>query len=103
MMRKFADKIVMIAEFTLKPDQREAFLEYTAENLKFSRDYPGNLAFDILIDEARPDTVLFHEVWASAEAQQAYMAWRATESGFARLFSFLSAPPKFTAYRSVEA
>ncbi len=96
-------KIVMIAEFTLKPDQRDAFLAYTTENLALSRNYPGNLAFDILMDEARPDTILFYEVWASAEAQHAYMAWRGKDGGFAKLFSFLAGAPKFSAYRRVEA
>lgn len=97
----FVDNLVMLAELTIKPEKLEAFLDYTVENLKISRSYPGNIAFDILIDEARPNVVLFYEVWESAEAQQAYMAWRVQAGDLTTLLSFLADEPKFTALRSI--
>jgi quinol monooxygenase YgiN len=75
------DKLVMLAEFTIKPEMRDAFLNYTVENLALSRTAAGNIAFDILLDEAHPNQVLFYEVWESAEAQQIYMAWRTKVHG----------------------
>lgn len=66
-----------------------------------SRSSAGNMAFDILIDESRPDTVLFYEVWESAEAQKAYMAWRVQRGDLTTLQSFLAGEPKFTALRSI--
>ncbi len=95
------DKLVMLAELTIKPDKREAFLDYTVENLALSRTASGNIAFDILLDDARPDQVLFYEVWESVEAQQAYMAWRVERGDLAILMSFLAAEPKFTALQRV--
>jgi quinol monooxygenase YgiN len=97
------DNLVMLAELTIKRDRREEFLDYTVENLKVSRTYPGNIAFDMLIDETRPEKVFFYEVWQSAEAQQTYMAWRVEVGDLTKLLSFLDGPPKFTALRSVAA
>lgn len=91
--------LIMIAEFTIQPDKVEAFLAYTAENLHLSRSYPGNVSFDVLRDQTRPEKVLFYEVWESLSAQQAYMAWRGQAEGFDTLLSFLAKPPKFTPYR----
>ncbi len=101
MKHAFVDNLVMLAELTIKPDKREEFLDYTVENLKVSRSYPGNIAFDILIDETRPEKVIFYEVWQSAEAQQAYMAWRVQAGDLTKLLSFLADAPRFTALRSV--
>lgn len=101
MEHAFTNNLVMLAELKIKPDQRSAFLDYTVENLKISRSAAGNIAFDILIDEARPDFVLFYEVWESAEAQQAYMAWRIERGDLMTLMAFLASEPKFTALRSI--
>lgn len=101
MKHEFIDKLVMLAELNIKPGKIEDFLDYTVENLKKSRSYAGNIEFDILIDETRPNTVLFYEVWESAEAQQAYMAWRVKAGDLTMLLSFLADEPKFTALRSI--
>lgn len=103
MKHALADTLAMIAELTIQPGKREAFLDYTVENLELSRSAAGNIVFDILIDAARPDCVLFYEVWESAEAQQAYMAWRIERGDLTLLMSFLSDAPKFTALRRIAA
>src|SRR3546814_11658894 len=86
----FADKLVMLAELAIKPDKLEEFLDYTVENLKISRSYPGNIEFDILIDQAQSDRVIFYEVWESLEAQQAYMTWRVQAGDLTKLMSLLA-------------
>jgi len=101
MTHKYAKGLVMLAELQIKPGERQAFLDYTVENLNISRSVAGNIAFDILIDESSPETVLFYEVWESAEAQQAYMAWRIERGDLTTLMSFLAGEPKFTALRSL--
>jgi len=101
MKHAFVDNLVMLAELAIKPDRLEAFLDYTAENLKVSRSYPGNIAFDILFDETQPDRVRFYEVWESPAAQQAYMAWRVQVGDLTKLLSFLADTPKFIALRSI--
>lgn len=101
MKHTFVDNFVIIAELAIKPEKLDEFLDYTVENLKVSRSYFGNIEFDILIDETRPATVLFYEVWKSLEAQQAYMAWRVQAGDLTTLMSFLDGEPKFTALRSI--
>ena len=101
MPHAYAEGLVMLAELQIKPGQREAFLDYTVENLNISRSAAGNIAFDILIDESNPETVLFYEVWESAEAQQAYMAWRIERGDLTTLMAFLAGEPKFSALRSL--
>jgi len=93
----------MLAELTVRPDRIDAFLDYTARNLALSRGYPGNIAFDILVDETQPNLVRFYEVWESAKAQQDYMAWRIQAGDLTELMSFLAAEPRFTALRSIAA
>lgn len=97
----FDDQLVMLAELTIKPERRAEFLDYTVENLAISRSAEGNIAFDILIDESRPNLVRFYEVWVSSNAQQTYMASRVQRGDLAILLSFLDGPPKFTALRSI--
>ena len=101
MKHRYVETVVMLAELTVKPDKLEEFLEYTVANLKRSRSYPGNLAFDILINETQPDKIIFYEVWESPKAQQAYMAWRVQAGDLTTLLSFLAGEPKFTPLRSI--
>lgn len=98
-----ASVLVMIAEFGVEPERRDEFVEFALENLELSRTYEGNIAFDILLDETRPDVVVFYEVWESAEAQQKYMAWRIGKGDLDKLQAYLTAEPKFMSYRRVEA
>ena len=101
MKHEFVDKLVMLTTLTIKPEKLDEFLDYTVENLKVSRAYAGNIEFDILIDEANPNSVLFYEVWESKEAQQAYMAWRIQAGDLTTLLSFLAEKPTFIALRSI--
>ena len=94
-------ELVMLAEMSIKPDRRDEFFDYIVQNLAISRSAKGNIAFDILIDEAKPNIVVFYEVWETPEAQQAYMAWRIERGDLTTLMSFLAGEPKFTARRRV--
>ena len=101
MKHAFADKVVMLAELTVKPDKIEEFLDYTAENLHLSRSYAGNIEFEILTNKADPHKVIFYEVWESPKAQQDYMAWRIQAGDLTKLLSFLAGEPRFTPLRSI--
>lgn len=103
MKHALADNLIMIAELTVRPDRIEEFLDYTVKNLPISRSYPGNIAFDILINPAQPEHVVFYEVWESAAVQHAYMAWRVEAGDLTRLMSLLAAKPRFTALRRIAA
>ncbi len=103
MKHSFKSVLVMIAELSVRSGKREEFVDYIVANLEFSRSYPGNIEFDILIDEANPDKVIFYEVWESKEAQQAYMASRVQAGDLTTLLAFLKMEPKFSAYQCVAA
>ena len=103
MAHTLTDTLVVLAELTVKPERRDAFLAYTVANLPVSRAAAGNLRFEMLLDPARPDRVLFYEEWQSAEAQQAYLAWRIAQGDLTTLMAFLAAEPVFTALRAVAA
>lgn len=95
------DKLVVLAELTVKAGSLDAFLDYTVANLDLSRSYPGNIAFDILVSDAEPHRVTFYEVWESPKAQEAYMAWRIQAGDLTKLMSLLAAEPRFTRLRRV--
>jgi quinol monooxygenase YgiN len=95
------DKLVMLAELTIKAEMLEAFLRYTVQNLALSRQAPGNISFDILLDDVHSNKVFFYEIWESAEAQLAYMAWRVERGDLTVLMSFLAAEPAFTVLRRI--
>lgn len=97
------DTLVMVAELTVKPDKLTEFFDYTVANLNLSRSYPGNLQFNILVNDAEPEKVTFYEVWETPEAQRSYMAWRVQAGDLTVLLSFLTTEPKFTALRSIAA
>lgn len=103
MKPEFADGLTMLAELTVKPDKLAEFLNYTIANLAISRAYPGNIRFEILIDEHVPEKVIFYEVWESLEAQQTYMAWRVEAGDLTKLLSLLACEPKFSALRTISA
>ena len=94
-------ELVMLAKLNIKPNRKDEFLEYTVQNLAISRSAKGNIAFDILIDESFPEQVVFYEVWESAEAQKAYMAWRIERGDLTTLMSYLADQPEFTALRRI--
>lgn len=96
-----SENLVVVAELTIKPDRIEKFLDYTVANLEISRGFPGNIVFDILINEAKPEQVFFYEVWESAEAQAIYMASRIEAGDFTKLLSLLEGKPNFTTLRRI--
>lgn len=101
MKHTLAENLVILAELMVKEDRTDEFLDYTVKNLSISRSYPGNIEFEILIDETKPNQVIFYEVWESVEAQWAYMGWRVQAGDLTTLMAFLAAEPKFTALRRI--
>lgn len=103
MQHTTSETLIVIAELPVKSERREEFLAYAVANLPLSRDYPGNLRFDLLVDPAQPDLVRFYEEWTSHEAQQAYMAWRIAAGDLTVLMSFLAGEPRFVMLQRIAA
>lgn len=64
-----AANFVVIAEFTILPGQRDAFLGFAHEDARQSlANEPGCLTFDVLVQHDRSDVVVLHEVYRDAAA-----------------------------------
>jgi quinol monooxygenase YgiN len=96
-----ASIFVLIVELTVVPDQRDEFLEFVHDNLALSREYEGNIQFDVLVSDDRPDTVTFVERWESKEAFETYWAWREETGAVEGLVSYLTEPPKRAEYQQL--
>ena len=101
MKHKRSEHVEVIAQLDVLPGKLEAFLEYIIPNLAASRSAKGNIRFDVLIDEAHPQSIVFIEEWESSETQQAYLAWRVERGDLTQLLSYLSGAPVFTIYRKL--
>ena len=53
----------------------------------------GNESLEVLVDDEDPTRMVVLERWTTAEDHDAYVAWRATPEGAARLGEVLAAPP----------
>ncbi|MGB7755604.1 MAG: putative quinol monooxygenase [Salinisphaera sp.] len=64
---------VVIAEFAVKPGQREAFLKHAHEDARQSlANEDGCHQFDVLVPEAGGDVVVLHEAYTDRAAFDAH-------------------------------
>ncbi|MGN8157378.1 putative quinol monooxygenase [Salinisphaera sp. RV14] len=64
---------VVIAEFTVKPEQREAFLDHAHEDARQSlTNEPGCHQFDVLVPEDGGNVVVLHEAYTDRAAFDAH-------------------------------
>jgi len=94
-----AMSLAMMVELSIDPTRKDEIVGVFVENIDASRNFDGNLQFDILLDPEQPDKVFFFEQWQSLEHQQQYMRWRESTEDRALLDSFLTAPPVFKVFQ----
>ena len=74
-MAQTATSLVIIAEFTLTAEGRQAFLDIAYQDAKDSvANEPGCQQFDVLINEEDPLQVTLYEVYDSQHAFEAHLA-----------------------------
>jgi len=72
-MRDHAGMHAIFVTVKVKPDQRQRFLDVIEDDAASSvRDEPGCLDFQVLQDQADPDTYYFYEVYRDEEAFKAH-------------------------------
>jgi len=65
---------VVIAEFKVKPGQKQAFLAVAYDDALHSlRDEPGCRQFDVICLQGEGDTVVFYEIYDSRAAFDAHL------------------------------
>lgn len=80
-------------ELQLDPTKTEAEVaDVIQQTLIATRAFPGNLALEVVVDDADPTRLLVIETWAAASDHDAYAAWRQTPEGKSRLGEVLAAP-----------
>ena len=95
----FAGVLVMMIEFNVLHDRRDDFVAVTARQVEVARSFDGNIQFDVLVDDARPNVVVYIERWRSAKQQSAFFAWWQAQGLSERLRPYVVDPPRITVYR----
>jgi quinol monooxygenase YgiN len=86
--------IKVLLDVQVKADDLEAAKAGIHDTLVQTRDFPGAISLEVLIDDADPARFVVIETWESAEAHDAYTAWRATPEGApTKLAAVLAAAP----------
>ncbi len=83
--------LIQLVTIHIKDGHDAEFLEAFRINYEGTRQEPGNIRFDVLRDQANPNTFVIYEVFASAEAVEAHRAPNTTRN--ACVASTQSRPP----------
>lgn len=73
---------VLCVDIFVKPEARDAFIEATRANHLGTRQEPGNLRFDVLVDQEDPSHFMLYEVYRDASGLEAhqkqpyFLRWR---------------------------
>lgn len=86
-------------EMTVRPDADDA-AEIAREVLSQTGAREGIESLEVLVDDADPLKWVVIEKWASIEARNAYVAWRASPEGANRLGDVMATPPVFRTFES---
>jgi len=92
--------LVMVIEMAVVPEKRDDFVAITAEKVETIRKFDGNISFDVVIDETRPDLVVYVERWETPEQQAAFYAWWQAQGMTDRLRPYVTSAPKVAIYTS---
>ncbi len=98
MMGVAAGLLVMVIEFAVIPEKRDDFVAISAAQIETVRARAGNQGFDVLVDPARRDVVVYIERWDTAEQQEAFFKWWMAQGLSERLRPFVTAAPKIATY-----
>jgi len=80
-------------EFQLKSDDLDAARQAVHMTLEQTRAFEGSINVDVLVDDADPTRMIAVELWETAAAHTAYLAWRSTPEGASTLGAVLAGRP----------
>ena len=80
-------------EFQLTSDDPDAARAAVHTTLDQTRTFEGSINVDVLVDDTDPTRMIAVELWETAAAHTAYLAWRGTPEGAATLGAFLAGRP----------
>ena len=89
-----SDGIIVTMVLTCKPEEVEGFCGRLPEMLKGTRAFAGFRDVRALRNMDNPNQIILIEDWDTAEAYQAYVAWRAEAGAIDALQAITTAPPQ---------
>lgn len=84
-------------EMTVRPDAEDA-ADIARDVLSQTAARDGIESLEVLVDDADPLKWVVIEKWASVDARNDYVAWRATPEGANRLGDIAAAAPVFRTF-----
>ena len=82
--------IVVLGDVNVSPDRFDDALRISRDHVERSRDEPGCISHDVLVDPHEPNRLVFVERWADREALDAHFAV-AESAAFARALGEMAA------------
>ena len=89
-----SDGVTVTVVLTCKPEDIEGFCTRLPEMLEGTRTYAGFRDVRVLRNMDNPDQIILIEDWDTAEAYQAYVAWRTETGAMDGLQAIIVAPPQ---------
>lgn len=97
----FAEEpITLISRLSIKPERADEFLNWIHVDLELSRNFAGNLQFDVYQNSQSATEIVFIERWDSVSSQERYLSWRAQRGDFEVMREYLAGPPDMTQYQA---
>lgn len=92
--------LIQMVTVHIKEGHEQEFRDAIGLNYAGTRKEPGNIRFDVLRDEASPNTFVLYEVFASADAVEAHRATEHYKECMRRLEPIQAAPRSKLLYKA---
>ena len=86
--------VTVLLEFKFKPESVPTARELMGRELQKTRDFDGNLALDVLVDEDDEAHWIVYELWESVAHDETYRAFRAGDGKIVDLSKQMPRGPK---------
>lgn len=98
-----SEGVTITMGMTLRPEAVEGFISSLTVMLQDTAKQPGFRSIRVVRHAEDPNRLLFVEAWDSAEAYQAYIAWRTKRGDMDAVAQILAAPPQLDIWPSIVA
>ena len=94
--------IVVIVNFSVKPESLEELTNYLKEILPDTRSFEGCEGVELYQNKESPIKLTIRAKWTSDDAQKKYMSWRMETGAMNKLVSLLSEPVSLQYYNILD-
>ena len=94
--------IVIIVNFSVKPESLEELTNYLKEILPDTRSFEGCEGVELYQNKESSSNLTIRAKWVSEDAQKKYMSWRMETGVMNKLMSLLSEPVTMQYYNILD-